>query len=103
MVGSKQKAQQKRTVKRADLVDAVYRTCRNLSRREAVALFDMVLAEVTSTLVQGEAVKLHAFGSFAVREKRERVGRNPKSGALVSISARRVLSFRPSDKLITAD
>ena len=55
-----------------------------------------MLGEISSTLAQGEGVKLSSFGSFGVREKGERMGRNPKTGEEVPISPRRVLSFRPS-------
>ena len=87
-----------RTVTRVDLAEAVYRQV-GLSRKESAALVEMVLAEITERLVVGETVKLSSFGSFVVRAKGERVGRNPKTGIEVPIMQRRVLVFKPSNVL----
>lgn len=91
-----------RTLIRADLVDAVYRACPALSRAEARDLLEMMLAEIAEALVRGEAVKLCVFGRFAVRAKKARTGRNPRTGTPAPITPRRVLSFRPSRALLAA-
>ena len=87
-----------RTVTRVDLAEAVYRQI-GLSRKESAGLVEMVLAEISDRLVEGESVKLSSFGSFLVRDKGERVGRNPKTGVEVPIMQRRVLVFKPSNVL----
>lgn len=87
-----------RTVTRADLCEAVYRQV-GLSRTESAALVEVVLNEIAASLVQGETVKLSSFGSFVVRSKGQRVGRNPKSGQEVPIPPRNVLTFKPSNIL----
>src|SRR5512144_2058480 len=74
-----------RTVTRVDLYDAVYKKV-GLSRSASLALVESVLKEITDTLEKGEPVKLSGFGSFVVRKKRERIGRNPKNGVEVTIS-----------------
>ena len=96
---SPMKAQERvRTVTRVDLAEAVYQQV-GLSRKESAALVEMVLDEVMDRLVAGEAVKLSSFGSFIVRHKRKRLGRNPKTGVEVPITERRVLVFKPSNLL----
>lgn len=90
--------QKSRTVTRADLAEAVYQRV-GLSRTESAALVEMVLSEISDVISQGETVKLSSFGSFIVRAKGERVGRNPKTGVEVPITPRRVLSFKPSNIL----
>ena len=87
-----------RTLTRADLAEAVYQEV-GLSRSESSSLVESVLNEVADTLVKGETVKLSSFGSFQVREKGGRVGRNPKTGEEVPIDPRRVLVFRASHVL----
>ncbi len=87
-----------RTVTRANLSDAVYQEV-GLSRRESAELVDSVLNEISDALVRGEKVKLSSFGSFMVRQKGERVGRNPKTGDEAPILPRRVLIFRASQAL----
>ena len=89
---------EKRTVTRADLAEAVYSRI-GLSRKESAALVEMVLGEMTETLLKGETVKLSSFGSFVVRSKGERLGRNPKTGVEVPITPRRVMVFKPSNIL----
>ncbi len=87
-----------RTVTRADLSDAVYQEV-GLSRSESAELVDSVLHEISDALVRGETIKLSSFGSFIVRQKEERVGRNPKTGDEFPILPRRVLVFRASPAL----
>src|SRR6204780_3255115 len=84
-----------KTVTRADLCEAVYQKV-GLSRTESAALVELVLREITDCLERGETVKLSSFGSFLVRKKGQRVGRNPKTGTEVPISPRRVMVFKPS-------
>lgn len=83
------------TVTRAQLSEAVYEEV-GLSRSESSQLVEAVLHEIADSLIQGEAVKISSFGSFSVRRKGKRVGRNPKTGDEVPILPRRVLVFRPS-------
>ena len=84
-----------RTLTRADLTEAVYRNI-GLSRNESADLVESVLEEMCVCLEAGEEVKLSSFGTLSVQSKRERVGRNPKTGVEAKITPRRVLSFRPS-------
>lgn len=87
-----------KTVTRADLSEAVYQKLR-LSRTEASNLVEQVLSEIGDTLVRGDTVKLSGFGTFTVRSKGERLGRNPKTGVEVPIEQRRVMIFKPSELL----
>lgn len=87
-----------RTVTRADLSEAVYAEV-GLSRNESADLVESVLSEISDALVRGEVVKISSFGSFSVRQKGERIGRNPKTGEEVPILPRRVLVFRASHVL----
>lgn len=84
-----------KTLTRMDLTEAVFREV-GLSRNESSDLVESVLQHVSDALVAGESVKISSFGTFSVRSKTERVGRNPKTGEEVPISPRRVLSFRAS-------
>ena len=84
-----------KTLTRADLTEAVHRKV-GLSRTESAELVKTVLDLMSEALVRGEQVKLSSFGTFDVRSKRERIGRNPKTGQEVPITPRRVLVFRPS-------
>ncbi|WP_044560827.1 integration host factor subunit alpha [Azospirillum sp. B4] len=86
------------TVTRAQLSEAVYQEV-GLSRNESADLVESVLDEIASALGRGEMVKISSFGSFSVRSKGERVGRNPKTGEEVPILPRRVLVFRASHVL----
>ena len=86
------------TVTRADLCEAVYQKV-GLSRTESAELVEQVLDEICGCIVRGDSVKLSSFGSFIVRQKGERVGRNPKTGEEVPISPRRVMVFKPSNVL----
>ncbi len=87
-----------RTITRADLTDAVYQEV-GLSRNESADLVDSVLGEIAGALVHGDVVKISSFGSFSVRKKGQRIGRNPKTGEEVPILPRRVLVFRASNVL----
>ncbi|MCA0432515.1 MAG: integration host factor subunit alpha [Proteobacteria bacterium] len=84
-----------KTLTRADLAETVHRDI-GLSRTESAEMVNTVLDLVSEALVQGQSVKLSSFGTFLVRAKRERLGRNPKTGEEVPITPRRVLVFRPS-------
>ncbi|MEM9524408.1 MAG: integration host factor subunit alpha [Pseudomonadota bacterium] len=84
-----------RTLTRMDLSEAVFREV-GLSRNESAQLVESVLRHMSDALIKGESVKISSFGTFSVRSKAARVGRNPKTGEEVPISPRRVLSFRPS-------
>ena len=86
------------TVTRAQLTEAVYQEV-GLSRNESAELVESVIAEISRALERGDMVKISSFGSFAVRRKGQRVGRNPKTGQEVPISPRRVLVFRASHAL----
>jgi integration host factor subunit alpha len=87
-----------KTITRADLSEAVYQQV-GLSRTESADLVEMVLDEICAAAVKGESVKLSSFGSFLVRSKNERIGRNPKTGEEVPITPRRVMVFKPSNVL----
>lgn len=87
-----------KTLTRIDLAEAVYRKV-GLSRTESAELVESVIAAISDCVVGGETVKLSSFGSFVVRDKNERVGRNPKTGEEVPIKPRRVMVFKPSNKL----
>ncbi len=87
-----------KTVTRADLSEAVYQEV-GLSRNESADLVEKVLDIISDKLVEGESVKISSFGSFVVRKKGGRTGRNPKTGEEVPIGPRRVLVFRPSQVL----
>lgn len=84
-----------KTITRMDLSEAVFREV-GLSRNESAQLVERVLEMMSDALVDGEQVKISSFGTFSVRSKTARVGRNPKTGEEVPISPRRVLTFRPS-------
>jgi integration host factor subunit alpha len=84
-----------KTLTRMDLSEAVFREV-GLSRNESAQLVERVLEMMSDALVEGEQVKLSSFGTFSVRSKTARMGRNPKTGEEVPISPRRVLTFRPS-------
>lgn len=84
-----------KTLTRMDLSEAVFREV-GLSRNESANLVESVLQHISDAVVAGESVKISSFGTFSVRDKAARVGRNPKTGEEVPISPRRVLTFRPS-------
>ena len=85
-----------KTITRADLAEAVYQRL-GLSRTESAAMVEMVLQEIGDAVARGETVKLSSFGSFVVRDKGQRIGRNPKTGHEVPIPPRRVAVFKPSN------
>jgi integration host factor subunit alpha len=87
-----------KTVNRADLCQVLYQKV-GLSRTKSAALVELVLKEIADSLERGETVKLSSFGSFVVRKKRERMGRNPRTGEEVPILPRRIVVFKPSDTL----
>src|SRR5262249_21745065 len=83
---------------KADIVEALYEKV-GFSKKEAADLVELVFDTIKSTLAQGQKIKISGFGNFVVREKRSRIGRNPQTGESIEISARRVLTFRPSQVL----
>lgn len=87
-----------RTITRADLAESVYEQV-GLSRNESSDLVELVLEEISKALIEGKNVKISSFGSFSIREKGERIGRNPKTGVEVPILPRKVLVFRASHVL----
>ena len=86
------------TVTRAHLTETIY-TEVGLSRNESAELLEVVLARMCAALEAGQSVKISGFGTFSVRQKGRRIGRNPKTGVEVPILPRRVLVFRPSQVL----
>jgi integration host factor subunit alpha len=89
------KAGENRTITRSDLADAVFRRI-GLSRLESAQLVEAVIEEVSAAILRGDNVKLSGFGTFLQRSKRERIGRNPKTGVEAVISPRKVLVFKAS-------
>ena len=87
-----------KTVTRADLAEVVYRKV-GLSRAESSSLVEAVIDEICDRAVDGETIKLSSFGTFQIRSKNERIGRNPKTGEEVPITPRRVMVFKPSNIL----
>jgi integration host factor subunit alpha len=83
---------------KADIVEALYEKV-GFSKKEAADLVELVFDTIKGTLAQGQKIKISGFGNFVVREKRSRIGRNPQNGQSIEISARRVLTFRPSQVL----
>ena len=84
-----------KTVTRSDLSDAVYQEL-GLSKSESSDLVEMIIEGVVSSLAKGTNVKISSFGTFVVRQKKERIGRNPKTGIEAPIIARKVVTFKPS-------
>ncbi len=91
-------AKKRGSLTRADLCEAVHREI-GLSRAESSMLVEQVLDQICNTLIGGENVKISSFGSFVLRNKGQRIGRNPKTGEEVPIAPRTVLTFRPSQLL----
>jgi len=87
-----------KTLTRMDLSEAIVRNV-GLSRNESADMVETVLNYISNALVEGDQVKISSFGTFSIRDKAARVGRNPKTGEEVPISPRRVLTFRPSHLL----
>lgn len=86
------------TVTKADLVEKVYERL-GFSKKEAADLVELIFATLKESITTGEKVKISGFGNFVVRSKRSRIGRNPQTGDQITISARHVLTFRPSQVL----
>ena len=91
---------ERKTLTRQDISEALYRDV-GLSKHESAMMLETVLEHISNALTDGEIVKLSSFGTFTSRQKRERIGRNPKTGVTATINARRVISFKPS-KLMKA-
>ena len=90
---------------KADIIESVYERLRphgSYSKRDAADIVESVFETMKDTLGKGEKIKISGFGNFVVRDKRERVGRNPQTGEQIMISARRVLTFKPSQVLKNA-
>ena len=86
---------ERKTLTRQDISEALYRHV-GLSKHESAMMLETVLEQISSALIDGNIVKLSSFGTFIPRQKRERIGRNPKTGVTATINARRVISFKPS-------
>lgn len=91
-------SKEKRTTK-YELVQTVYNKLGGFSKKEAAELVDLIFELMKETLGRGEMIKISGFGNFVLRDKRERQGRNPQTGEPITISARRVLTFKPSQLL----
>ncbi len=85
----------RKTLTRQDISEALYRQI-GLSKHESALMLESVLEQISNALIYGKTVKLSSFGTFYPRQKRERIGRNPKTGVTATINARRVISFKPS-------
>lgn len=83
---------------KADIVEALYEKV-GFSKKEAADLVELVFDSIKGTLAKGQKIKISGFGNFVIRDKRSRIGRNPQTGQSIEISARRVLTFRPSQVL----
>ncbi|MBR64493.1 MAG: integration host factor subunit alpha [Rhodobacteraceae bacterium] len=86
---------ERKTLTRQDISEALYRHV-GLSKYESAQLLETVLEHISNALIDGKSVKLSSFGTFIPRQKRERIGRNPKTGVSATIDARRVISFKAS-------
>jgi integration host factor subunit alpha len=86
------------TLTKAGMVEHLYDEL-GLNKREAKELVEMFFEEIRTALEQGQNIKLSGFGNFMLRDKAQRPGRNPKSGEAIPVSARRVVTFRPGQKL----
>lgn len=84
---------------KADIVEGVYERLGGFSKKEATTVVETILDVMKDALISGDKVKISSFGSFTVRAKRPRMGRNPKTGKPLEITARRVLTFKPSQVL----
>jgi integration host factor subunit alpha len=94
--------QDRRTMTKADIIENVYERVGGFSKKEAAQIVEAVFDIIKVTLEQGEKIKLSGFGNFVVRDKKSRIGRNPQTGDEITISARRVLTFKPSQVLKNA-
>lgn len=84
---------------KADIIENVYEKVGGFSKKEAAEIVETVFDTIKETLERGEKIKISGFGNFVVREKKQRIGRNPQTGEPIPISARRVLTFKPSQVL----
>lgn len=89
------------TMTKADIVEAIYEKI-GFSKKESAEIVEMVFDTMKGTLEKGEKIKISGFGNFVVRSKKPRIGRNPQTGEEIEISARKVLTFRPSQVLKSA-
>jgi integration host factor subunit alpha len=87
------------TMTKADIIEQVYEKVGGFSKKEAAEIVEVVFDTIKETLERGEKIKISGFGNFVVRDKNSRVGRNPQTGKEITISARRVLTFKPSQVL----
>ncbi len=86
---------------KADIIESVYEKV-GFSKKDSAEIVEMVFDTIKDTLERGEKIKISGFGNFVVRDKKKRIGRNPQSGETIEISARRVLTFKPSQVLKNA-
>lgn len=84
---------------KAEIIDSVYEKVGGFSKKESAEIVETVFDTMKEVLARGEKIKISGFGNFVVREKKQRVGRNPQTGDPIPISARRVLTFKPSQVL----
>jgi integration host factor subunit alpha len=89
------------SVTKAEIIDSVYEKVGGFSKKESAEIVETVFDTMKNVLATGEKIKISGFGNFVVREKKQRVGRNPQTGDPIPISARRVLTFKPSQVLKT--
>ncbi|MFO0573973.1 MAG: integration host factor subunit alpha [Polyangia bacterium] len=87
---------------KADIIENVYERVGGFSKKDAATIVEAVFDIIKKTLENGEKIKLSGFGNFVVRDKNSRIGRNPQTGDEITISARRVLTFKPSQVLKNA-
>lgn len=88
------------TMTKADIIEAIYQKV-GYSKKDAADLVELIFNTIKDTLARGEKIKISGFGNFVVRDKKARTGRNPQTGDAIQISARRVLTFKPSQVLRT--
>ena len=84
---------------KVDIIESVYEKIGSFSKKDSAEIVEMVFDVIKDTLQHGEKIKISGFGNFVVREKKSRIGRNPQTGQEIEISARRVLTFKPSQVL----
>jgi integration host factor subunit alpha len=87
---------------KADIIEAVYEKLGSYSKKESADIVESVFETMKDTLGDGEKIKISGFGNFVVRQKKARIGRNPQTGEEIAISARKVLTFKPSQVLKNA-
>ena len=94
--------QERRTMTKADIIENVFESVGGFSKKDASQIVEAVFDIIKDTLARGEKIKLSGFGNLVVRDKNSRIGRNPQTGDEITISARRVLTFKPSQVLKNA-